>query len=283
MTSPHPYIADGFCVTGIIILIVKFWAWEESKHDTTRKTAILLAGGTLFLLTIGAGLCVLSNYLAAPSVTTAHDSPQKEKPETSKPKPTEEPPQAIAKPSLSQEPAIHTPRKPMQSSIPSSGSTPPNQPGTLVCSAGASCAQSTGQTGGITAGTVNLNPPVNPNQPVTTYSCDGQVQRILGSSPTSAMSIGGCMGDGCPAAVEFQKMAAITDPVKLRLECLAQTKETPEWLSPYLFCGVADIDLGMKVEAGKILDYYQQHTGPAYKVPQCDAMLDKLRKGLERP
>ena len=67
VTSPHPYIADSFCIAGILLLIVKFWTWEESKHDTARKTGFLLAGGTLILLAIGVGLCALSNYMSKPA------------------------------------------------------------------------------------------------------------------------------------------------------------------------------------------------------------------------
>src|SRR5665213_2365693 len=66
MTAAHPYIADVFCCAGILILLVKFWAWEETQHDTTRKSAILLAGGTLMLLDIAVGLCMLSSYLSRP-------------------------------------------------------------------------------------------------------------------------------------------------------------------------------------------------------------------------
>lgn len=63
ITSSHQYVADGFCLAGMSFLIIKFWTWEGSKHDTPRKTAVLLAGGTLALVGIGVGFCVLSSYL----------------------------------------------------------------------------------------------------------------------------------------------------------------------------------------------------------------------------
>lgn len=75
MTSPHPYIADAFCILGIAILLVKFWTWEESKHENSRKTARLLLVGTLFLLAVAAGLCFLSSYLSRPSQLTAQSVP----------------------------------------------------------------------------------------------------------------------------------------------------------------------------------------------------------------
>lgn len=67
MTSPHIYIADAFFFAGFFLFIVKFWAWEEAKHDTTRKTALLLTGVTVFTILLFVGTCWLSSYIGTSS------------------------------------------------------------------------------------------------------------------------------------------------------------------------------------------------------------------------
>lgn len=74
MTGPHPYIADAFFFLGFSLLIIKLWAWEEAKHDTTRKTAMLLTGATVGALLLFAGTCWLSFYLNTPK-QVANETP----------------------------------------------------------------------------------------------------------------------------------------------------------------------------------------------------------------
>ncbi|MDE3106301.1 MAG: hypothetical protein KGK08_14115, partial [Acidobacteriota bacterium] len=65
---------------GFGMLLVKSWAWEETKHDTTRKTAMLLAGVTLAALALFAGACWLSSYLNAPQQKAENATPTPARP-----------------------------------------------------------------------------------------------------------------------------------------------------------------------------------------------------------
>jgi hypothetical protein len=68
MTSPHTFIADGFFIAGILLLLLKFWTWEEAKRQTTRKTAVLLALSAVCALVLIVGACALTNYMNRPQV-----------------------------------------------------------------------------------------------------------------------------------------------------------------------------------------------------------------------
>jgi hypothetical protein len=85
MTSPHPYIADTFFFVGFSLLLIKFWAWEGAKHDTTRKTAMLLAGVTVLTLLLFAGSCWLSYYLNLPKQAVAANPLSASQPVSSSP------------------------------------------------------------------------------------------------------------------------------------------------------------------------------------------------------
>ena len=95
MTSAHPYVSDSFCLVGLFILLIKFWTWEEAKGDTPRKTALLLAGGTLILLGTGIGLCLLSAYAGQPTqiATSAKNTPVLSSPPIKEDAPNEQPTQ----------------------------------------------------------------------------------------------------------------------------------------------------------------------------------------------
>ena len=66
MTAQHPYIADTCSFAGLFLLLTKFWTWKEAKHETAKKTALLLAGVTVLTISLFAGLCWLSYYLNLP-------------------------------------------------------------------------------------------------------------------------------------------------------------------------------------------------------------------------
>lgn len=118
MTSPHPYIADAFCVVGIFTLLVKFWTWEGAKHDTPRKTALLLVGVTFILFGIGGGLCVLSNYLSKPAPVAQVEFPIHNQ------SPSPAVPTVQSPPSVAQRVPIPAPVAPIGSNL------PPCTPGT---------------------------------------------------------------------------------------------------------------------------------------------------------
>lgn len=87
MTS-HAVIADIFFVAGILLLLVKFWTWEEAKHDDRRKRAALLVVSTLIALTLIVGACALTRYMNKPQVNTLAQAGEPKTAQPSLPTPT---------------------------------------------------------------------------------------------------------------------------------------------------------------------------------------------------
>lgn len=73
MTS-HEVVADSLFLAGGTLLLVKFWTWEDAKHESHRRTAALLAGVTLFVLVLSAGFCWMTYSFNKPKSSTAEVS-----------------------------------------------------------------------------------------------------------------------------------------------------------------------------------------------------------------
>lgn len=135
-----------------------------------------------------------------------------------------------------------------------------------------------------------INPPTNPNKPVVTYYCNGTWTRV-GPSPGGGITTLMCNDEEkCEtvkifkAMMEKNNMAATFDKInrqtalqsdaELLVLCEQQIKATPEWLTPYLFCSVANGYIGNLDEARKQLSYFDEHKGPSYDGQPCKDMAE---------
>lgn len=124
---------------------------------------------------------------------------------------------------------------------------------------------------GINTGTVTVNPPLNPYAPIHTYDFNG-ARRI--SEPGKEMVE---VGDETNVFQNIVQLQTAKDWVGLRDICEDQIKKTPKWLTPYLFTGVAYMNLGEQEKAIERLTYVKQKAGgnPAYADAQ--RLLNLLR------
>ena len=89
---------------------------------------------------------------------------------------------------------------------------------------------------------------VNPNAPKTTYTFDGSKRLI--SPGRTAMLVG-------EAYAEFEQMGALAQEKNWSaLLSLARVEmnKRPEWLTPYVFAGEAQLELGHRAEALELLE-----------------------------
>ena len=142
---------------------------------------------------------------------------------------------------------------------------------------------------GVNTGTVTVNPPVNPNKTVISYNCGGHGSSV-GPSETALVSV-----RELDVSKEFEAMRAINNKAaaelnranqaeqysKLLDKCNQQIQATPEWLSPYLFCGLGYAMTGAKDKARDMLSRYEGKAGPAYNDDSCKQMVDYLRKSVQ--
>ncbi len=131
--------------------------------------------------------------------------------------------------------------------------------------------------GGIAIGRDNLgtaivNPPVNPYAPVVTYDFNGTKHVQQGNRFQAIVG---------KELVVFNQLLALQkqqDWITLRDTCEAQIKETPEWLTPYLFAGVALSNMGKREEAIKQLEYVSEKSGGREEYKDAERILRELRK-----
>ena len=64
---------------------------------------------------------------------------------------------------------------------------------------------------------------------------------------------------------------------ELVIICEKQIKETPEWLTPYLYLGIALANLGYKDRAVDIFEYVKENSFGDPKYSQVSEFLEKLR------
>jgi hypothetical protein len=119
---------------------------------------------------------------------------------------------------------------------------------------------------------------VNPNLPIRTYLCNGKWS-TTGPSATAAIRINTGGDDSI-----FQKMRELFNAGKyaeVLTVCNAQIQSTPEWLTPYLFCGLGYLETGNTQKARQMMDHYDKHTGPSYDDVPCHQMSDLLHNILK--
>jgi hypothetical protein len=146
---------------------------------------------------------------------------------------------------------------------------------------------------GINTGTVNVNPPVNPNKMVVVYECNG-AWHASGPAQDTFVQMSTCLPDKCTkiraleemvslnnaANVEKTSTGATSKYAELKQLCEREIADAPEWLTPHLVCGMAYLGLDNPRRAKKELDYFDAHTGTAYNVDVCKRMADFLHSHL---
>jgi hypothetical protein len=63
MLSSHAWVADGFFIVGTILLLVKFWTWEDTQQQPPKKQAALLAIATICSFVLLVGVCVWNHHI----------------------------------------------------------------------------------------------------------------------------------------------------------------------------------------------------------------------------
>jgi len=123
---------------------------------------------------------------------------------------------------------------------------------------------------------------VNPNKPSTTYDCSGN-SSTTGRGVGVGLSVNATAGG--PAEAAFHKMIELNNLhqySELLTVCNEQLKDAPEWLTPQLFCSLANLGLGHKEEAQQALRSYDQRTGPAYEGDsRCKQVSEFLHSHLQ--
>lgn len=108
---------------------------------------------------------------------------------------------------------------------------------------------------------VTINPEPNPYAPVVTYDFNGARRE---TSPGKNVVNAG------EEFAEFQQMRTLfskQDWKALADLCEVEIAKVPAWLTPYLYAGVAYVNLGQKDKAIERLGYVERHAGgnPEYK------------------
>jgi len=116
---------------------------------------------------------------------------------------------------------------------------------------------------------------LNPNAAVKTYNCYGWARIV--SPGASSMFVNKSEDE----TFRYEKLSSLNNQKKfneLLTECRVQIKTAPEWLTPYLFSGLAYIGLGDRTKAKEMLDEFDSKTGPAYSEGDCKGMADFIRQ-----
>jgi len=125
---------------------------------------------------------------------------------------------------------------------------------------------------------ITINPAQNPNRPSLTYFCNG-MWRSAGPGANAALEI--TMGGNDSV---FQEMIELNNTRKysgLLASCSKEIQANPDWLTPYLFCGLAHLSLGDQGKANEMLKRFDEKTGPAYSEGACKQISDYLHAHLK--
>lgn len=128
--------------------------------------------------------------------------------------------------------------------------------------------------------TVNNNPPVNPNAMTVVYDCSGN-RRSIGPTPNTGLSVNVEVGGGQSTLQKMSELNNSHQYSELLNTCRASMITDPEWLTPYLFCGLGYLGKRDTLNAKEMLAHYEQYKGPAYNVEMCNDIEYFLRSRLE--
>ena len=119
--------------------------------------------------------------------------------------------------------------------------------------------------------TVTINPEKSPLTSVQTYDFGG-ARRSDEPGHTRVVA-----GEETNVFQELVHLQTATDWKGLREASEAQIKKTPEWLTPYLFAGVAYLHLGDKEKAIERLTYVSKKAGGNSAYADADRILNQLQ------
>lgn len=103
---------------------------------------------------------------------------------------------------------------------------------------------------------------VNPNLPTKVYFCNGG-WRSEGPGPNVANRVIANF-EVDPSLDKMTTLVNSAQYSELLRVCTAQLESKPEWLTPRVFCALADEGLGNETQAKEMLDAYDGLKGPAY-------------------
>jgi hypothetical protein len=110
-----------------------------------------------------------------------------------------------------------------------------------------------------------------------TYFCNGQ-WKTAGPGANAAVEIN--MGGDDSTFQNMLQLNHARQYSELLKVCSAQIQSAPEWLTPRLFCGLAYLGTGDKINAKAMLAEFDSRTGPAYGADACKQMSDFLHAQL---
>ncbi|MBE9566009.1 MAG: hypothetical protein IMF16_04595, partial [Proteobacteria bacterium] len=125
----------------------------------------------------------------------------------------------------------------------------------------------------VADGPVTFNPPADPNRPVVFYFPDGRTRTQIGS--TIAIGDGRTMAWGTIESLHDAK-----NWEELARVCEEEIESTADWLTPYLFAGVAYVNLDNPRNARRRLEQFSKRASanPDYADwhSQCIQILEQL-------
>ncbi len=124
---------------------------------------------------------------------------------------------------------------------------------------------------------ITLNPDVNQNRPTRSYFCNG-ASRTIGPDAGAAFMVRVESDD-----TVFKKMIELNNSRqydKLLAICAAEIESKPDWLTPYLFCGLGYLAASDTTKATEMLKHFDAKTGPLYGQGACKEISEFLRSSL---
>lgn len=275
-------MAYGQVMAGRVLLVV---AWlfgmlgvfsVKSIRDRWRWGALaaIFLGGALWVTDYLVGRSAIS---ASPAVTQSRRPHAVVAENRDSPPP---PPQEREKPTRgrSVETAVPTPKA---ASKPTVVSPSASQRAPLIPSGVKVTQKNVSGPNVIAGGDVTINPEVNPYAPVVTYEFNGfkHVSRPAAGEFTAESG----------ESEAFRKIMSLNEARNwkaLAELCETEIRTTPEWLTPYLFAGVAYANLGDLEKATERLEHFNKHANgvPDYAGSYAEStrLLEQLR-GQAKP
>jgi hypothetical protein len=127
----------------------------------------------------------------------------------------------------------------------------------------------------IARGPVTVNPPVNPNAPVITYDFNGYWREV---SPGKTRLKPGRF----PAFQKMHSLYEAHDWKRLVEVCEGEIRSAPTWLTPYLYSGVAYLQLGDGQRGVERLEYVERQAAGNTDYAEATRVLGALR-GQHKP
>jgi hypothetical protein len=118
---------------------------------------------------------------------------------------------------------------------------------------------------GVNTGTVTVNPPTNPNADVVVYDCIGRKTSMKHVGINLEFNMASADSPQQPYIDTMVKLANSGKSAELLEKCTERKNAEAGWLTPYLFCAVAQLGLGHMDEAKREFQYYDSRKGGSYE------------------